>query len=171
MNGVGLVVRPARPEEAQVICDLSRQAIQVSAAGHYTARQLRAWAGRRTLAAHEQMIRDTTVFVAVEEVSETVMGFASIALSGGGALEDGEVDQLFVHPAHGGLGVAPALLGEVEAAARTAGLDRLVTHASWRALPVFERFGYQRLEVETVHIEGIELSRVRMTKSLGAGRR
>lgn len=171
MNRAAFVVRLARPEDAQVICDLSRRAIQVSAAGHYTLRQLRAWAGRRTVAAHERMIRDTTVLVAVDEVNEAVMGFASIALSRVGALEDGEVDQLFVHPACGGRGIAPALLAEIEAAAHVAGLAQLVTHASWRALPVFERCGYRRVDVETVHIEGVELTRVRMIKPLGTDKR
>ncbi len=164
MTARTFAVRQAVPDDARAICDLSRQAILVSAAEHYTPLQLRAWAARRTLAAHRQMIRSTTAFVAVED--GTILGFATVALTPRGALDRGEVDQLFVHPAHAGRGVAGALLARLEKAAREAGVERLLTHASWRAAPVFERSGYQPDEVETVVVNGQELTRIRMHKRL-----
>jgi putative acetyltransferase len=50
----------------------------------------------------------------------------------------------------------------VATAAREAGLTDLVTHASWRAAPVFERLGYRRVEVETLDLDGVPISRVLM---------
>jgi putative acetyltransferase len=147
--------------------DVSQQAIVVSAAEEYTPEQLHAWAARRTVGGHREMVRSTTAFVAVDE-TDAVLGFATVALNSTGALEPGEVDQLFVHPVHSGRGVAGALLTQVETASRAAGLDRLVTHASWRAVPVFERFGFRAFQVETVEIDGVELTRLRMEKALAA---
>ena len=106
------------------------------------------------------MIADTAAFVAV--VEDRLVGFATVALAPVGALVRGEVDQLFVDPSYGGRGVARALLTAVATAAEQAGLAELVTHASWRAAPVFERLGYRREEVETVDLDGIPISRVRM---------
>ena len=139
---------------------LSVSAIRESAAEHYEARQLAAWEARRTLEGHRRMIADTAAFVAV--VDGRMIGFATVALAPVGALVAGEVDQLFVDPSYGGRGVARALLEAVATAARQAGLAELVTHASWRAAPVFDRLGYRREEVETVHLDGVAISRVRM---------
>jgi putative acetyltransferase len=143
---------------------LSLSAIRESAAEHYEEHQLAAWAARRTLEAHRRMVVETTAFVAV--VEDQVVGFATVALEPVGALVAGEVDQLFVHPSSGGGGVARALLTEVATAARGAGLTGLVTHASWRAAPVFERLGYRRELVETVHLDGVAISRVLMRCAL-----
>ncbi|WP_170323515.1 GNAT family N-acetyltransferase [Cryptosporangium phraense] len=93
-------------------------------------------------------------------------GFVSVALEPWGALERGEVDQLFVDPAFGGRGVGAGLLAAVDEVASEAGIDTLVTHASWRAAPVFVRCGYVREAVESVAIDGETLTRVRMRRSL-----
>jgi len=58
------------------------------------------------------------------------------------------------------------LLSAVERAARDAGLADLVTHASWRAVPVFERHGFVQVEVETVRIGDQQLTRALMRKPL-----
>ncbi|MGK5172858.1 GNAT family N-acetyltransferase [Geodermatophilus sp. CPCC 205761] len=159
-----VVVRAARPADAAVLAAVSRAAIEESAAGHYTPAQLAVWAARRSEAAHARFVETTTVLVA--EVDGVVAGFASVAPAAVDGLVPGEVDQLFVAPSAGGRGVARALLTAVEAAARAAGLPALVTHASWRAAPVFERLGYRRVEVESVTLDGETLTRARMVKEL-----
>ncbi|MGY1824514.1 N-acetyltransferase family protein [Geodermatophilus sp. SYSU D00079] len=160
-----VVVRRARPDDAAELAAVSRAAIEGSAAGHYTPSQLAVWAARRSEAAHARSIATTTVLVA--EVDGAVAGFASVALSAVDALVPGEVDQLFVAPSAGGRGVARALLTAVESAARAAGVGSLVTHASWRAAPVFERMGYRQVAVETVTLDGETLTRARMVRPLG----
>ena len=158
-----MTVRRAGEDDAAALLALSLAAIRMSAAEHYEERQLDAWAARRTLEGHRRMVADTAVFVA--GVGHEVAGFASIALQPVGSLAAGEVDQLFVHPAFGGRGVARALLVAVASAARDEGLTELVTHASWRAAPVFERLGYDRVEVETVQLDGVPITRVLMRSS------
>nr|WP_239523130.1 GNAT family N-acetyltransferase [Geodermatophilus normandii] len=146
---------------------LSRAAIEVSAAGHHGDAQRRAWAARRTVEAHRRHVEVTAVVVA--EVDGAVAGFASLALDAVDGLVAGEVDQLFVHPSAGGRGVARALLATVEERARGAGLTSLVTHASGRAAPVFERAGFRQVGTESVTVDGEVLTRVRMERVLAGG--
>jgi putative acetyltransferase len=160
-----MVVRRAREADAAAMCRLSVEAITRSAAGSYDQRQRAAWAARRTPERHRWMVRETTAFVAL--VGEEIAGFATVALHPVAALQAGEVDQLFVSPGHGGRGVAVLLLDAVAAAAAAAGLPELVTHASWRAVPVFERAGYRRIAVEAVDVDGVTLTRALMRRPLG----
>ena len=159
-----VTVRAAVPQDAAELHTLSEEAILTSAAEHYSEEQLRAWADRRSVEGHARMIERTTAFVATGE--DRIAGFATIALVAGHGLAAGEIDQLFVHPAFGGRGVARLLLSTVERAAREAGLTQLVTHASWRAVPVFQRLGFVPIEVETVSAGDQELTRALMRKSL-----
>ncbi|MGY1637955.1 GNAT family N-acetyltransferase [Geodermatophilus sp. SYSU D00742] len=161
---MSVVVRAARPSDAAGLAALSRAAIEESAAEHYTPAQRAVWAARRSQAAHARFIEATCVVVA--EVDGVVAGFASVALSAVDGLVPGEVDQLFVTPPAGGRGVARALLTAVESVARSAGLASLVTHASWRAAPVFQRLGYRQVAVESVVLDGETLTRARMVKPL-----
>ncbi|MEX5718487.1 GNAT family N-acetyltransferase [Geodermatophilus maliterrae] len=158
-----VVVRPAVAADAPRLASISRAAI--AAADVYPPAQRAAWASRRSVAAHVRYIEVTRVLVA--SVDGVVAGFASVALSPVDALVAGEVDQLYVDPSSGGRGVARTLLAAVESAAREAGLASLVTHASWRAVPVFERSGYRQEEVESVTLDGEVLTRARMSKPLG----
>ena len=159
---MSVVVRPASPADAVVLAELSRAAIEASEV--YTLAQRVAWASRRSVAAHLRFIEVTRVLVA--SVDGVVAGFASVALAPVDGLVAGEVDQLFVDPASGGRGVARALLSAVESTARSSGLASLVTHASWRAVPVFERAGFRQVEVESVTLDGEVLTRALMRKSL-----
>ena len=157
---IDVTVRPARPQDAADLLALSREAIAESAAAHYDTVQRRAWAGRRTLEQHLRMIEETATVVALADGD--LAGFASLALAAVRSLQAGEVDQLFVRPRFGGRGVARTLLEAVAESGRQAWLASLVTHASWRAVPVFEHLGYARERVETVDVDGVGLTRVRM---------
>ncbi|EXG81932.1 GNAT family N-acetyltransferase [Cryptosporangium arvum] len=150
-----VTVRPAHPDDADTIHRLSLRAIRGSAAGHYTPAELEAWIRTRSAARHRTLIEHTRTLVA--ECDGAPAGFVSVATEPWDRLERGEVDQLFVDPAFGGRGVARALLAAVDDVAT-------VTHASWRAAPVFERFGYVREETETVPLDGQTLTRVRMRR-------
>jgi putative acetyltransferase len=151
---VNLTIRAAVPGDADALYRLSMAAIR-SVTDYYTAAQLDAWAGRRSVEEHRRMIEDHTTFVAHDT---TVAGFVSLA--------GGVVDQLFVDPDHMGRGAARLLLTAVDKVAREAGLTELITHASWRAAPVFAHLGYIQTEIETVALDDQVLTRARMRKSL-----
>jgi len=159
-----LAVRRAAAGDAEEMFRLSVEAIRASAAGYYTVPQLEAWAGRRTVETHRQMIEETFALVAVTD--EGIVGFATIALEPAGSLVAGEVDQLFVSPRHGGRGVARQLLSALEDPARQKGLHELVTHASWRAAGTFASAGYREVRSESVSIDGQTLTRALMRKTL-----
>ncbi len=161
----GFRVRRAAIADADALQALSRASIRRLAASHYSGPQREAWAATRSVTGHRRMIRETTVLVVVDTAG-AVAGFASVALTPTGRLQRGEVDQLFVSPEHEGRGVAGLLLRAIEDAAAGAGVTELTTHASWRAVPVFERRGFRQVEVETVRIGDQALTRALMRKRL-----
>lgn len=167
-DGVVVRVRDARLEDAEALCLLSIRAITQSAARHYSPDQVAAWAGRRTVEGHRRMVQSTHMLVAVLG-DEEIVGFSSLALEPLDGLVPGEIDQLFVDPDHGGRGIASSLLQALHMVAENSQLSELVTHASWRAVPVFEAAGFQRVEVESVSLDGQVLTRVRMRRVVEAG--
>lgn len=104
------------------------------------------------------MIRET--FLLVAEVNGRIAGFANVEV------ESGLVDQLFVDPTAGGRGIATRLLTALEDHATTKGLTCLFSHASKRAIAVFEHCGYDRMEAEQVAIDSEVLERYLVRKSL-----
>lgn len=156
------------PGDAEAAYELAVAAIRSSTVEQYTAAEREAWAGRLSAVQHAEVIATQHALVASSDF--VLAGFASVALEPVGGLVAGEVDRLFVAPAYGGRGVAGRLLTAVEAAATGAGLDALVTHASWRSAPVFARHGYVEEEVEHVAIGDQVLTRARMRKALGPAR-
>jgi putative acetyltransferase len=159
MNPRGeVVLRRGTVADAPAIYALSLDALRTSAAEHYTSEQLEAWASLRTLAGHERMLQSTYLLLA--EVDGVLSGFANLVV------DNGLVDHLFVAPSAGGQGLGRRLLGALEEHARALGLPCLESHASKRAITVFERCGYERLELETVEIDGLTLERFLVRKSL-----
>jgi len=158
MNATGLVLRRGTLADAPGIYELSLDALRTSAASHYSSDQLEAWASLRTLAGHERMLETTYLLVA--QIDGVVSGFANLVE------ESRLVDHLFVAPSAGGRGVAVRLLDALEDHAVHEGLPFLESHASKRAIGVFERCGYERLELETVEIDGLVLERFLVRKPL-----
>lgn len=119
--------------------EVFRQAIQITAARDYDARQIEAWAGadRDDLSGWDAKRRES--FTLVAEADSQVVGFADLAA---GNL----VDMLFVHPKWSGRGVARALVEGIKTEARARGLLSLTTYASRTARPAFESFGFTVVE-------------------------
>lgn len=158
MASSSVVLRRGTADDAEAILRLSLEAIGTSAAQFYSADELAAWSGRRTLEAHRRMLDSTVLLVA--ELDGHLAGFANLEV------ETCTIDQLFVAPAAGGRGVARALLEALEQEAVAAGLTRMDARASWRAVGVFERLGYERVAVEIVELDGQRLGRVHVRRAL-----
>jgi putative acetyltransferase len=157
-----LRIRHATPDDAVDLFELSLEAIHTSASTHYSAEQLSAWASRRTLEGHQAMIDRTIVLVA--DIDGVAAGFANLVRQAGG------LDQLFVAPWAGGRGAARLLVGAVEAEAIEAGLTEIEARASWRAVEVFGRLGWERVKTEHVQVADQVLGRVHVRKFLDPAR-
>jgi len=121
-----------------------QRAIRFSAAGLYDADALEAWASGGSEAELRRKIETTAAFVAV--VDRQVIGWAN--------LDGAEVDQLYVDPDYGGIGVARRLYATIEDLARAQGARRLTAVASVRAMPVFRRFGFTEVRQDERYYNG-----------------
>lgn len=157
-----MLLRPADAADADALHHISIDAIRTSAAGHYSAAQLEAWCGRRSVDSHRQMIEEATVIVA--EVDGRPVGFTSVVV------ERHELDQLFVLPAAGGRGVGRGLLAATDELAAAAGLVSIDARASRRALAAFQAAGYVVVGEETVTIDGQRLDRSHVRKRISGER-
>lgn len=152
-------IRRAEPTDAPAMCAVNDRAIRISAAPHYTAEQVQAWAGAVTVELRARTVQDTIAFVAV--VDDDVVGFANLIVG------DAELDLLYVDPAFGGQGAARALVGAVEEAAVEHQIGEVHTRASLRAEPVFLRLGYRVVQREEHPANGQMFARAHMAKLLG----
>lgn len=150
-------VRAARTSDAHAVRVLRARAIRESAADSYDAAALEAWASGASDSEIRQKIEKTSGFVAIAH--RKVIGWAN--------LEGDEVGQLYVDPAYGGIGVARALYGAIEAVAAQRGARQLTTVASVRSIPVFRRFGFTEVRTQDRVYDAHSYRVADMTKPLG----
>lgn len=129
-------VRRAAVEDSHAVHAARQRAIRESAVGLYKADALEAWASGGSEDELRHKIMTTAGFVAV--VGGQVVGWAN--------LDGADVDQLYVDPDHGGVGVARRLYESIEDLAQVHGAARLTAVASLRAVPVFRRFGFTEVQ-------------------------
>lgn len=122
----------------------------------YDAGQIDAWA-QADRAEWSRRRLDRPTWVAM--IDAKVVGFSDLESSG-------HIDMLFVHPEYQRKGVAAALLGEVERAARHQRVSTLDTDASITARPFFEAHGFRVVRQQTVALHGQRLTNFRMEKRL-----
>lgn len=129
-----LDIRRYRSEDAALTRDVFDQAIRRTASAFYTQSQLDAWnPGSLDLDQWDQ--HRTAAWTVVCGASTGIAGFADLTA-------DGELNMLYVHPAHASTGVARALVESVLEEARRRGLTEVRTRASRSARPVLEHLGF-----------------------------
>ncbi len=150
-------VRPYRPGDLDAVIAIFLGAIREVAARDYDPPQIDAWArADRDEWAAKRLDRPTWLALVGREPA----GFADLEANG-------HLDMMYVHPAHGGAGVATALLRTVEAAAREQGLKRIFTEASLTARPFFAKRGFKTVAKQTVERGGQRFINFKMDKLLG----
>ncbi len=155
-TNAALSIRAYRSTDLDAVIAIFLGAIREVASRDYAPAQIDAWAQvDRAAWASRRLDRPTWVAV----IGPAAVGFTDLE-------PDGHLDMMFVHPAHQGVGVATALLGTVEAAARAQGLVRLFTEASLTARPFFERRGFSVVAAQCVEKRGQRLKNFRMAKVL-----
>ena len=106
-DALPVTLRPYRLADAAATLTVFTEAITQTAAAHYTARQIEAWAqpGRRDLPSWNDGMSGRATVVAV--AGDEVVGFSDVD-------GNGYIDMLFVSPRHLRRGIARTLLGFIE---------------------------------------------------------
>jgi len=151
-------IRDYVPDDLDALIAVFRGSVRAVARRDYSHDQVMAWAP-------DEIDRDhwaaqgagTATFVAV--IDGRPVGFADLEA-------DGHIDMLYVDAGHQRRGVARALIGAVETAARGRRLARLHVEASLTARGFFARHGFRVVAPQTVVVRGQEFVNVRMEKPL-----
>lgn len=154
-----ITLRPATLEDRYALWQVHTQAIRVSAADHYDAAQIEAWAGRLTPEGYQ---RYPDCYLVAETEEGRVIGFGELNLKAS------EVEAVFVDPEFVRRGIGGQLLQALEDLARQQGLTALVVDAALNAVEFYERAGYQQAK-PTMCVYGkdaIAVPGMLMTKSL-----
>jgi putative acetyltransferase len=150
------LIRRYEAADLDAVIGVFLQSIREIASHDYHAGQIDAWAqADRAVWSRRRLDRPTWVAV----IDATVAGFTDLE-------SNGHIDMLFVHPEYQRKGVAAALLGEVERAARHQRLATLDTDASITARPFFEAQGFQVVRQQSAALRGQRLNNFRMEKRL-----
>ena len=157
---VALVIRNARPEDAEALCVAHRLAILETARGFYTETQLIAWVAGVTIEAHRRQSRSPDFFVA--ELDGLIVGFGALDVS------EHRLSLLYVHPNYSRRGIGRALSQTIEQRARDKGIKELRLESSLNAAQFYLSVGYQKSAKIIRTLNGIDFDCVAMRKSLEA---
>lgn len=154
-----LRIRAHTPADAGITRSIFLESVVLGAAHDYTPEQLRAWASpsERPVAAWDVDRKRADSLVAT--IGHRVVGFVDPA-------KCGYVDMLFVSPHFLRLGVASALMAEVEKRARAEQVVMLWSNVSITARPFFDAKGFFEVDTQYPVIHGVTLKNFRMNKHL-----
>lgn len=150
-------IRPTDETDLMALVDLFTDAIEVQGKEHYSAEQVRAWADRASQTSFKDFVLSPTTFVAVNEEEESgPMGFCGYAM-------DGHITSLYVRPDCTGKGVGKALLQYVLDHARDNGVAKFHVEASTLAIPLFDKFGFEKSGFDEITVGSAKFRRQLMT--------
>ena len=137
-------IRKAIEKDITGIRELFRQTILSVNLKDYTPEQAKAWADRgNDNEVWKERIAEQYFIVA--EINNVIVGFAALK-------PDGYLNSMFVHTAYQGIGIASALLNDIEKQVIISGLNEITADVSITANPFFEKRGFKVLKHQTVNI-------------------
>lgn len=153
-------VRPFRDSDAKDLAQIFFAAIRGIASAHYSDEQILAWAPAIPSADRflERAGDGRTLLVAV--------GKDDTAIAYGDVESNGHIDHLYCRPEHSRTNVVATLYGELERAARSAGISVLYVEASEPARRFFEKQGFQTKARNDFELSGVAIHNWRMVKML-----
>lgn len=150
-------IRQAADKDILAVKELFRQTILSVNLKDYTVEQAECWASKGDdESVWEERIRSQYFIVA--EDKGIITGFAALN-------PDGYLNSMFVHKDYQNMGIATALLENIESYAAQKGLNEITADVSITAKPFFLNKGYKILHEQTVDI-GIEMTNYKLTKSM-----
>lgn len=152
-------IREYEPKDCALLAQLFYDTIHVINARDYTQEQCNAWAtGNVDLDKWNSSFLAHTTLVAVMD-NNRIAGFADMDQSG-------YLDKLFVHKDYQGIGIATALVTELERRMGQSDVFCFETYASITARPFFEKLGYVVRNENTVVRGGVSLTNFKMSKKI-----
>jgi len=153
-------VRTYGPADAATVAVIYVDAVTVLGHRGYSPAQVAAWASRaRTPEDVVAWAGDGRLVLVAVDDNDTPIAFIDLEA-------DGHIDMMFCTPQCSGRGVASALYGRLEAAARDGGLTRLHTEAREVARPIFARWGFRLLHRNDMEIDCVAIHNYLMEKTL-----
>ena len=154
--------RTATRADIPFLWDLRTRAVRETCGSHYTDELLAKWAAAPMPASMPRMVEAGWALAAEDEGG--LIGYAMVDL------ELGEVDAVFVDPAHQGRGVGRRLLRAMEEMAAAHGFGRVFLTASLNAVPFYRGAGYEPVRHELHgHRSGLIIPAAYMEKRLAHG--
>lgn len=98
-------------------------------------------------------------FTIVAEINGEIVGFGDIE-------KTGYLNRLFIHKDYQNMGIASAIVKELEKYAEKTCICTIITEASITAKPFFERLGYTLVKKQQVERIGISLTNYVMEKNI-----
>ena len=155
-------IRPYAETDAPATLSVFLAAVMETAAVHYSAEQIAAWARPAERDVNQWNLARTSLNTYVATIGLEVAGFADLE-------DDGYIDMMFVAPKFGRRGVAGALLTHLHGIALMAGTSELYTNASITARPFFEQHGFTVVAKQHPVTLGVEMTNYKMTLPLQNG--
>jgi len=150
------MLREYKPSDCPFMSKLFYDTVHTVNARDYTNEQLDVWAtGAVDLEKWDRSFLEHDTLVA--EIDGEIVGFADMD-------KTGYLDRLYVHKDFQGMGIATALLYELERRAQKTNLSYIETYASITAKPFFEKQGYTAAIENKVIRNNITLINYKMTK-------
>ena len=153
-----VTIREATQGDRESIWLVHTRAIREVCLTHYPQSELQAWAGLLKPTRYQNAIRRGAFFVAVE--NDVIVGFGNLNQ------EHGEVEAVYVHPDHVGLGLGMQILQTLESLARDSGLASLHLCSTLNAVPFYEKAGFERQGEKKYLLPSSMIGCVRMVKKL-----
>lgn len=152
-------IRRAARNDGEHIWRVHTAAIRESCSSRYSDEEINAWTSRLTPDSYDSDIRGKALYVAQND--EQVIGFGQLNVV------TGEVESVYVLPAHAGTGIGARLLQTLEEVARECGLKRLHLDSSLNAVGFYEHAGYTvKGETYRAMETDVSLPCIRMEKPL-----
>lgn len=153
-------IRKFIPGDEVELYQLFYDAVHTINAKDYVKEQLNAWAPKEgDLHKWRESLSANHTFVAIEEQSGKIVGFADLR-------KDGYIDRGYVNKDYKARGVGKALLKAIEAKALELGIKELYSDVSITAKRALEFKGYKVEREQTVVKDGVKLINYRMSKRL-----
>jgi putative acetyltransferase len=153
-------VRRYQAEDHDTVWLMRRHSILSITTKDYSPQQLQAWASddAESLHAFTQSIEQS--YAVLAQMEGQIVGLASVFL------EQGYIDQLYVHTAFQRRGIASALLSVIEYEIQQKHVPQVMVESSFVAKPFFEKHGYIIVTQQNQQLHGQSLGSYIMTKQL-----